>query len=59
MVLDVIAWGIVGIMGLIFVAVVGKGVANPPTFIKCFLVGIVVVWVIAAVGWAFVRVAGG
>lgn len=59
MVLDVIAWVIVGIMGSIFVGVLGKIVADPPTYTASFVVGAVFVGVVAAVGWAFVRVVGG
>ena len=66
MVLDVIAWGIVGIMGLIFTGVVGKVVADPPSYSACLLAGIIflgfVAMFLAAVGaviWAFIRVVGG
>lgn len=59
MVLDVIAWVIVGIVGLIFVGVLGKIVAEPRTYTGCFVAGAVYVGVIAAVGWALLRVVGG
>lgn len=63
---DIAVWVIIVATALVFVGVVGKVVANHPTFITSFvagaiflLMGTVFGGVLAAVGWAFIRLVGG
>lgn len=64
--IDIIAWAIIIATAIIFIGVVGKVVADPPSHSTCLLAGIIFLGVgamfLAAVGavvWALIRVVGG